>query len=54
MSSLPRSGKRTFRRRTVWAVSEGLLLGDDVTGEPKPLDGSAHAELVTMPMRCMG
>lgn len=34
-----------------WAVSEGLILGDDVTGELSPVDGSARAELVTILMR---
>lgn len=37
-----------------WAVSEGLILGDDVTGELNPVDGSARAELVTILMRYMG
>lgn len=34
-----------------WAVSEGLILGDDITGELSPVDGSARAELVTILMR---
>lgn len=36
-----------------WAVSEGLLLGDDTTGELNPVDGSVRAELVTVLMRYM-
>lgn len=36
-----------------WAVSEGLILGNDVTGELNPVDGSARAELVTIMMRYM-
>lgn len=36
-----------------WAVSEGLLLGDDITGELKPVDGSVRAELVMVLMRYM-
>lgn len=36
-----------------WAVSEGLILGNDVTGELNPVDGSARAELVTILMRYM-
>lgn len=36
-----------------WAVSEGLILGDDTTGELNPIDGSARAELVAILMRYM-